>query len=844
MKAYIFIIVVLFLTAGNIKGQEYLRLMEDANVNFYDIQKSFNEYWKGRTPEKGQGWMAFKRWEYFMDERVFPSGKLPDPAITHKEITKYKSQHPDNVNDLSNWISLGPTSWVPISYNPGIGRINCIVQHPTNSNILFAGAPSGGLWKSTNSGANWTTATNSLTVLGVSSIVIHPTNTSLMYILTGDGDGGATYSIGVLKSTNGGDNWVTTGLSFVVSAGTRLYKLVMSPSNSSILLAVGNTGVYRSTNSGDNWTTVYSGNFKDIEFNPSNSNIIYCSGTTFIKSTDGGASFAVSGTGLPTSSETNRMAIGVSPANANYIYILASSAANSGFYGFYRSTDAGNSFVMTVNTPNIMGYNADGSSTGGQGTYDLAIAVSPTNINEVFTGGINVWKTTNAGANFINLTYWVYPPTTASYVHADIHTLDFFGSNLYSGCDGGLFRSTNWGANWTDLSTGMSTMQFYRIGGTPQNANYIIGGTQDNGTNLMNGTTWYHVLGADGMEAAVDPTTQSVVYACIQSGGLRRSTNGGNNFTSIVSNITGSGYWVTPYLIDPLNNQTLYAGYQDIWKSTNRGTNWTQLSTFGGTSFRSLAVCNSNPSYIYASTTTTVYRTTDGGGNWTNISSGLPGYTITYIAVHPTNANRVWLTFSGYNSGYKVYYTSDGGSSWNNISGTLPNLPANCITYLDPDRLFVGMDVGAYYRDNYTGGWTPFMVNLPNVIVKEFEVHLPSNKIRAATYGRGLWETVIPPIVGISGNNGNIPDKFLLYQNYPNPFNQSSIINFQSTVKGKVQLIIYDILGKEVQILVNEQLNPGVYKVRFDGSGLPSGFYFYKIQINEFIDVKKMVMIK
>jgi hypothetical protein len=103
---------------------------------------------------------------------------------------------------------------------------------------------------------------------------------------------------------------------------------------------------------------------------------------------------------------------------------------------------------------------------------------------------------------------------------------------------------------------------------------------------------------------------------------------------------------------------------------------------------------------------------------------------------------------------------------------------------------------------------------------------------------------VIPPIVGISGNNGNIPDKFLLYQNYPNPFNQSSIINFQSTVKGKVQLIIYDILGKEVQILVNEQLNPGVYKVRFDGSGLPSGFYFYKIQINEFIDVKKMVMIK
>jgi photosystem II stability/assembly factor-like uncharacterized protein len=841
------ILILLFSFVQISYSQQWVHLFNDPQANFYDIQREFNKYWEGRTPERGQGWMVFKRWEYFMEPRVYPSGNLPDPAATYIEIQKYKQTHRDNINDLSNWISLGPSSWLSISYNPGIGRINCITAHPTNSNILFAGAPSGGLWKSINGGQNWSTATDNLEVLGVSGIIINPVNPDIMYIATGDGDGGATYSIGVLKSTNGGGSWMTTGLSYQVSQGLRINKLVSNPANSNILIAGSNFGIYRSTDGAATWTQVISNSIRDIEFHPSNSNIIYAAGTLFYKSTNGGVTFNPSGSGLP-SSGVNRLAIGVSPAGANYVYILASSSANSGFYGFYRSTNSGDNFVMTIDSPNILGYNANGSSVGGQGTYDLCVAVSPNNVNEVYTGGINIWKSTNAGSSFVCNTYWIYPPSSYGYVHADIHTIDFIGTTMYTGTDGGLFKSANFGSNWIDLSAGMSTTQFYRFGGTPQNANYLIGGTQDNGTNLYTGV-WTHVLGADGMEAAVDPVNQNTVYACIQNGGLRRSFNGGNSFSSMVSNITGSGAWVTPYVLDPVDPQTIYTGFQDVWRSSNQGSSWSKLTEYNGTTFRSLAVAKSNNNYIYAGTYTAIYRSSDKGNNWTEITAGLPGNSKTYIDVNSTDPNKLWVTLSGYTAGQKIYYSSNAGNTWVNISGTLPNLPANCVSYLHPDRLFIGMDVGVYYRDNTMNDWAPFMTNLPNVEVSEFEFYLPSNKIRAATYGRGIWESVIPPVTGNNSGNDNIPVSFALFQNYPNPFNPQTVIRFDIPVKSNVSLKIFNILGQEVKTLVYSELSPGEKSVSWNGkdnAGLSvnSGIYVYELRAGDYRESKKLVFVK
>jgi photosystem II stability/assembly factor-like uncharacterized protein len=839
-----FITALTFFISNTAFTQEWFQMMEDPKANFYDIQKAFYDYWKDKTPEKGSGWMQFKRWEYFMEERVYPTGKLPDPAATYREITRYRETHPDFPGALADWQPLGPSTWLSTSYNPGIGRINCIAVHPTINTTLFAGAPSGGLWKSTNSGQNWTTATDNLQVLGVSSILIDPSNPNIMYIATGDGDGGATYSIGVLKSTNAGSTWNTTGLSWIVSQGIRIHKLLMHPSNSSIIIAATSFGIYRSTDAGTNWVNTQAGNIRDMEFKPGNPNILFAASTSFFKSTDNGQTFTLITNGLPSSSSVNRLAIGVSSANPSYVYILAGSSSNSGFYGFYRSIDEGLTFTMQSNSPNILGYSSDGSSSGGQSSYDLAVAVSPVNVNEVYSGGINIWKSTNGGVNWVLNTYWVWPPSISSYVHADIHSLDFVGTTLYSGCDGGLFNTSNWGVNWTDITAGMSTTQFYRIGGTPQNASLIYGGTQDNGSNRYDNGVWTHVLGADGMEAAIDYSNSNTVYVCIQNGGLRRSLNGGVGFSNIVGNITGSGAWVTPYVIHPQVPQTIFAGYQDIWKSTSQGGIWTKLTNYGGSTFRSLAVSVSNPDYIYAATLSTIYRTTDGGANWTDITSGLPGASITYIAVNSTNPLNIWVTHSGYTDGVKVSQSTNGGLTWTNLSGTLPNLPANCIAYDHPDRLFVGMDVGVYYRDASMNDWTSFMTNLPNVIVREMEIHTPANKIRAATYGRGLWETVLPPIVGITSGTNNIPEEFRLYQSYPNPFNPSTVIRYDIPRQAYVTLNIYDMLGRKVETLINETKQAGSYEIMFRAKNLASGVYYISLQAEGIKITDKIVLIR
>jgi photosystem II stability/assembly factor-like uncharacterized protein len=419
---------------------------------------------------------------------------------------------------------------------------------------------------------------------------------------------------------------------------------------------------------------------------------------------------------------------------------------------------------------------------------------------------------------------------------------------LYTGTDGGLFRTTNFGTNWTDLSAGMSTTQFYRFGGTPQNVNLLIGGTQDNGTNRYT-NVWTHVLGADGMEAAIDPTNQNTMYCSIQYGGLRRSFDGGESFSSMVSNITGSGYWVTPFILDPLRPEIIYAGFQDIWMSTNQGSEWTKISEFGGSSFRSLAVAKSNNQYIYAATGTTIYRTSNAGGNWTDITAGLPSNSMTYIAISDTDPNKIWVTLSGYTAGNKIFHSTNAGNNWTNISGSLPNLPANTITYLDPGRLFLGMDVGAYYRDITMTDWEPFMNNLPNVEVSEFEIHVPTNKIRAATYGRGIWESPIPPMVGKPVVNNNIPSKFSLYQNYPNPFNPQTVIRFDIMQKSSVTLKIYNILGQEIKTLVNSELSPGEKSVVWKGENnsgniVNSGIYIYELIAEDFRETKKMVFNK
>ncbi|HHG83286.1 MAG TPA: T9SS type A sorting domain-containing protein, partial [Bacteroidetes bacterium] len=450
----------------------------------------------------------------------------------------------------------------------------------------------------------------------------------------------------------------------------------------------------------------------------------------------------------------NRIALGVSPANGNYVYALAGPNNGTGaFRGIFRSTNSGVTWTTRTTTPNILGYSSTGNDSKNQSWYDLALAVSPTDINRLYTGGVNVWTSTNGGATMSIQSYWIEGSSGFQYTHADIHELVYNGNVLYCGSDGGVYRKANTGTNWADISSGLAITEFYRFGGTPQNANLYVGGAQDNGSNKIEGPIpdlqMEHIYGADGMEAAIDPTNVNTVFYAYQGGSMRRSTTGGNNATNIKPTNLGFGNWVTPYVLDPNNSNRILAGFTNVGISPSQGvptSSYVNLSSgaIGGGGCVALAFAPSNSNYIYVVKSSAVYKTTNGGTNWTNITTGLPGSSYTYVAVSPTDPNRIYVTRSGWTANSKVFLSTNGGTTWTNYSGTgLPNVPANCIVYESgsDNGVYIGTDAGVYYRDDNETDWVDFSNGLPYCRVMEMEINPLANRLRAATFGRSIWES-------------------------------------------------------------------------------------------------------
>jgi len=352
--------------------------------------------------------------------------------------------------------------------------------------------------------------------------------------------------------------------------------------------------------------------------------------------------------------------------------------------------------------------------------------------------------------------YSVYNKSGAPVAHADKHTLAFQSSGvLFEGNDGGIYKTTNGGTNWTDLSNGLVISQLYRIGVSQTSSTKVMTGLQDNGSKLFNSGTWSDVKGGDGMECIIDFSDANYMYATYVNGQIDRSSNGTSFTIDISANIPGgqpTGAWVTPYIIDPNNSSSLFAGYDRVWKTTNRGNSWASASQVLSSSdkLRSLAIAPSNSLVLYAADRTHMWKTTDGGAtDWTTITLPSTSTSVTYIAVHPTDPNTLWITYGGYIDGQKVYESTDGGANWTSISAGLPNLPIMSIVHYNKitskNILFVGTDLGVYTKDD-ANDWAEYNTGLPNVVVAELEIYYnPSgtDKLRAGTYGRGLWETEI-----------------------------------------------------------------------------------------------------
>ena len=430
--------------------------------------------------------------------------------------------------------------------------------------------------------------------------------------------------------------------------------------------------------------------------------------------------------------------IGVSVADPNMVYVVESSGGI--FEGFHRSTDGGDTFVkLDHGNNNYFGYSSTASDNLGQAPRDMDITVNPANAMDVHIAGILSWRSTNGGDTFNITSQWVPQNAAAEnigYCHADIDLLEFYGNpqdgyKLYAGTDGGIFVAddplTVSSSYYRDLTPGVGIRQFYRIGISQTDPAVVSGGSQDNGTSVLGSDgIWRDWLGADGMESFVDKDNPDILYGTSQFGNLYKSLNGGNSSFGLGTPFGRSGNWITPFEQDPNISNTIYTGYDEVFKSTNGGTSWSSISQNFGGNLNHLKIA-SNSVTMYAARGSSLYKTESGGiiGTWDELS-GFAG-SINSIAIHPSDPEKIAIATTG---SEKVYVSTNGGNSWTSYLLNLPGFSARALVWEDNgnDGLYLGMNYGVFYIDNTFSEWQPFSNNLPNVIISELEINTVEEK--------------------------------------------------------------------------------------------------------------------
>ena len=733
--------------------------------------EAFNQYWSTRDRNvRGSGFKPFMRWEYHWRNYTNEQGYV----MSSEEFWNAWRQKNQSKTNRSTLMSLPASNWQPIgpfthtntgSWSSGQGRVNIVHVDPSNPNTIYLGAPAGGIWKSIDNGSTWTPLTDELPQIGVSGIAVDYSNSNVIYIATGDKDAGDSYSVGVYKSTDGGLTWNPTG-TMGGSNPSRAGDIVIHPTNNQILWCATNNGIFKSTNAGTSWTNVRTGDFSqgNIRLKPGTPSTVYAvSNNTFYRSTNEGTSFTQISTGLPANS--GRLLLDVTPANAEYVYILSATTGGA-LQGIYRSVNGGTNWTVTSGATDVFESN--------QSWYDLALAVSPTNADEIYTGCLNVWKSTNGGSSVTKLNNWS-SPTAPSYTHADIHYLGFHGNRLFCGSDGGIYVSDNGGTNFTDLTAGVQISQFYKIAVSKQSATNMVGGLQDNGGHAYSGGQWKNYYGADGMDTAINPNNPNQYYGFIQSGGsLYISNNAGNSISASVGSPGVDGNWVTPLATNSAGD--LFAGYNNLYKLTSGA--WVQhnIGAIGSGNLELITVDPSNDNIMYVANGSGLYKSTNGGVTFANVYNATN--TITSIEVHSTDSNIVYLTTASTSGG--VLKSTTGGTMFVNFFTGLPNIGKNIIIHQgrnSDNPLYLGTALGVYYRDDSMTQWEAFDTNLPNVSVTDLEVNLEDAKLVAATYGRGIWQTDI--LVQLPADDV----KFVSIQNPGIDINCGSTITPQVEVK-------------------------------------------------------------
>jgi len=755
--------------SGSLAAQATLREKLQGVDQFEDIIKVLEDYYsaphkekieeENGEPEEIHAW----RWAFEMSSRLGPQGDIVDVSARLMRATKLRDKifQSGSRASVGNWTFVGPstTTYTGTSFSAllGMGRVDRLAFHPTDPGTVYAATPSGGLWKTTDYGDNWSCLTSNLPSIGIGGIVVSQSNPNVIYILTGDGDtwafgAGLGYlrkSAGVYKTIDGGITWAKTGVLSDSSEGLAGFELVQSPTDANVLLAATVNGLFRTANGGASWTLVRTGLHHDVAFKPGNGNRVYAtqpvSQGSFCYSIDGGITWDSCSLNI----SNPRISIATTAADPSIVYLLSGPSTGSGsFRGIYKSINSGASFVNVLNTPNILSAAIDGSGNDDGSLYTLGFDASPSSAGTFVTGSFICWRSIDGGASIQNITpYWESQNMNA-YVHPDIHDIQYnpLNGDLYAAGDGGVFRSTDGGNTWNFISNGINTTQFYHMTGVDNQVDRLLGGCQDNGIKLRTNNTgdFKHVDCCDGFDSDFDPTNSTSFITSINAT-VQKYTGDGQVVSPLSPSGMDGGFFKT-VMYHSTSSDTFFIGAKDVYRTYNGGSNFTNR---GASGYWAMANCPSNLIRIYVAGGDNaftqigeVWRSDDLGGNWTTISDGVgfpvDDIKVTDIGVNPANSLSVWVTFAGFNP-EKVFFSSDGGANWINKSGTLPDVPMNCIAIDASNNAYVGTDIGVYFLASGGTDWTPFYNGLPNVPVTDLILNSSSGIIRAATYGRGVW---------------------------------------------------------------------------------------------------------
>jgi hypothetical protein len=756
-------------------------------TKYTDIMQEVDRYYQENdfmhNPQLYREYKKWNRWAWMAVRHLNQQGEPEYNTSRYVELASALQQRA-NGNNVSastagNWGPVGPatTSWGINRGSRGIGRIDRLVLSPFNSQVLLAGSPAGGIWRSNDGGNNWFSISSTLPNCGVEGIVIDqndPTGNTI-YILTGDLFGLyflSTYnfntnSAGVLKTTDGGNTWFKLGNSQTILAGSTPYKLMQLRNFPNVLLAGTSNGLYASFDFGATWArpagSVITPIF-DIEQHPTNDAIIYyCSTSSIGKSLDYGQSFSHTSTYSPAIAFATSSQLAVSPAAPDDVYLLQCGATVN---TIYKSFNSGTGFTQ-INSQNLI-VSAPG--------YNYAFAVNPVNANNMAAAGLSLSSSITNGSNFSNTTIGVSGnPVPANYLHSDIHDLVYntAGTLLYAATDGGVAVSSDNGVTWTDRSNGLQCSQYYKMTGFEGTENLYIGGLQDNGTHYTTtGNAMIYAGSGDGYASDFNKTNNDIFYLVenTEISWYRRSTN---TLSQVSANIPAANHTFYPDIIcHPTLGNTVYAAYANtLWRTDNQGNAWTQIGTFSNnngspptsasrTYNGGFAVSPATPDRIYAASANTVRRSDDKGANWSTVSgtAGWPANigTITDIATRSNNADEIWVTSTGNNGANRVSYSSNAGASWVDMTGTLPNIPVYSIFYTSDGDAYAGTELGVYFMDFAMNDWVPFYNGLPMIPVTDIFVNEAAQSVTAATMGRGLWRSDLysncSPFLTLSSN--------------------------------------------------------------------------------------------